>query len=75
MPSIKSSRFDVCIKYLMRASNQTSNVGALGTKQMAITVTRRDVVFTLRYALVSYQKHHHHPKNSDKGMIMVGRLS
>ena len=62
------------------ASNPTSNVGVLRTKQMAVTVTRLNVVFTPRYALISCQKHHHHPKivigdDGVKGVISVNIYS
>ena len=65
--NIKSSRFDASIKYLMLASNRTSNVGAPSRKHVTLTAHRINVVFTLRYALVSYQKDLHRPKNSDRG--------
>ena len=47
---------------------------------MAVTVTRLNVVFTPRYALISYQKHHHHPKivigdDGVKGVISVNIYS
>ena len=47
---------------------------------MPVTVTRLNVVFTVRYALISCQKHHHHPKivigdDGVKGVISVNIYS